>query len=80
MLKHVDVATNKSFMDAKNGTWKAGVESLGLKDGGVDYALDQYNKSLITPEVKAKVDQAKADIISGKIQVHDYMTDNKCPV
>ncbi len=80
MLKHVDVATYKSFMDAKNGTWKAGVESLGLKDGGVDYALDQYNKSLITPQVKAAVDAAKADIISGKIKVHDYMSDNKCPV
>jgi basic membrane protein A len=80
MLKHVDVATYKSFMDAKNGTWKAGVQSLGLKEGGVDYALDQYNKALITPEVKAKADAAKADIISGKIQVHDYMSDNKCPV
>ncbi|HZZ62304.1 MAG TPA: BMP family ABC transporter substrate-binding protein [Roseiarcus sp.] len=80
MVKHVDNATYKSFMDAKNGTWKAGEEYLGLKEGGVDYALDQYNKNLITPEVKAKADQAKADIISGKIQVHDYMTDNKCPM
>ena len=24
MLKHVDVATYNSFMDAKNGTWKPG--------------------------------------------------------
>jgi basic membrane protein A len=80
MLKHVDNATYKSFMDAKNGTWKPGIEALGIKEGGVDYALDQYNKDLITPEVKAKADQAKADIISGKIQVHDYMTDNKCPM
>jgi basic membrane protein A and related proteins len=80
MVKHVDTATYKSFMDAKNGTWKPGVQALGLKEGGVDYALDQYNKDLITPEVKAKADQAKADIISGKIQVHDYMADNKCPM
>ena len=80
MLKHVDVATYNSFMDAKNGAWKPGVQALGLKEGGVDYALDQYNKNLITPEVKAKADQAKADIISGKIQVHNYMTDNKCPM
>jgi len=26
------------------------------------------------------VDQAKADIISGKVQVHDYMSDDSCPV
>jgi len=79
MLKHVDVATYKSFMDAKNGVWKPGVQVLGLKEGGVDYAVDDNNKAILTPEVKAKADQAKADIISGKIQVHDYMSDNKCP-
>ncbi len=78
-LKHVDVATYKSFMDAKDGTWKPGVQVLGLKEGGVDYAVDEYNKSLLTPELKAKVDAIKADIISGKIQIHDYMSDNKCP-
>ena len=80
MLKHVDVATFDSFMDAKKGTWKPGIEALGLKEGGVDYALDDYNKALITPEVKAKAEAAKADIIAGKIQVHDYMSDNKCPM
>jgi basic membrane protein A len=29
--------------------------------------------------MKAKVEQAKADIIAGKIVVHDYMSDNACP-
>jgi basic membrane protein A and related proteins len=80
MVKHVDVATYDSFMDAKNGTWKPGHVALGLKEGGVDYAVDQYNKSILTPEAKAAADAAKADIISGKIKVHDYMSDNKCPV
>jgi basic membrane protein A len=80
MLKHVDVATYKSFMDAKNGTWAAGIQALGLKEGGVDYAVDEWNKGVLTPEAKAAADAAKADIISGKIQVHDYMTDNKCPM
>jgi basic membrane protein A len=79
-LKRVDVATYKSFMDAKNGAWTAGVQALGLKEGGVDYSYDEYNTSLIPADVKAAVDAAKADIISGKIQVHDYMSDNKCPV
>src|SRR5271163_1492537 len=78
-LKHVDVATYKSFMDAKNGDWKPGILVLGLKEGGVDYAVDDNNKAILSAEVRAKADQAKADIISGKIQVHDYMSDNKCP-
>jgi basic membrane protein A len=52
---------------------------LGLKEGGVDWALDQNNAKLITDEIKAKVEQAKADIVSGKITVHDYMSNNSCP-
>src|ERR1700691_6184507 len=79
MLKHVDVATYKSFMDAKNGTWKPGIQALGLKEGGVDYAVDEWNKSILTPEAKAAAEAARADIISGKIQVHDYTSDSKCP-
>src|SRR5581483_8350626 len=78
MLKHVDVAAYKSFMDAYKGSWKAGTQVLGLKEGGVDWAYDQYNDKLITPEMKAKVEAAKADIISGKIVVHDYMSNNAC--
>ena len=80
MLKRVDVATYDSFMAAKNGTWKAGNQLFGVKNDGVGYAIDENNKTILTSEARAKADQAKADIISGKIQVHDYMSDNKCPV
>jgi basic membrane protein A len=80
MLKRVDIATYNMFEAAKDGTWKPGFNVFGVKEDGVGYALDEYNKALITPETKAAVDAARADIISGKIQVHDYMSDNKCPV
>ncbi|CUA94142.1 nucleoside-binding protein [Pannonibacter indicus] len=79
MLKRVDVAVDKTFTDAKNGQWTSGIEVLGLAEGGVDYALDEYNASLITDDMKAAAEQAKADIISGKITVHDYMSDKTCP-
>jgi basic membrane protein A len=78
MVKRVDLATYESFKAAMNDSWQPGMTVLGLKEGGVDWALDQHNASLITPEMKAKVDQAKADIISGKIAVHDYMSNNTC--
>ena len=79
-LKRVDVATYNSFMAAKNGTWKGGTQLFNLKNDGVGYAVDDNNKAILSAEVRAKADQAKADIISGKIQVHDYMSDNKCPM
>lgn len=78
MLKRVDVAVYDSFMSAKNDTFKFGVSDLGLKEDGVGYALDDNNKALITPEMKAAVDKAKADIIAGTLKVHDYMSDETC--
>ncbi len=78
MVKRVDVAAYNSFKTGMDGTWKAGVQSLGLKEGGVDWALDEHNRSLVSADMETKVNQAKADIISGKIKVHDYRSDNKC--
>ncbi|SHO66130.1 nucleoside-binding protein [Pseudoxanthobacter soli DSM 19599] len=80
MLKRVDNAVYKTFADAKDGKFTSGVIVLGLSDDGVGWALDEYNAKLITPEMKAAADQARADIISGKIKVHDYMVDQSCPV
>ena len=79
MMKRVDNATYSTFESAKNDTMKAGTQILGLAEGGVGWALDENNKPLITPEMMAAVDKAKADIVSGKIKVHDYMSDSKCP-
>jgi basic membrane protein A and related proteins len=79
MLKRVDVATYNTFQDAKDGKLKSGIYVLGLKEQGVGYALDDYNKALLTPEMKAAADKAAADIVAGTIQVHDYMSDQKCP-
>jgi basic membrane protein A len=59
-------------------TFKPGITVLGLKEGGVDYAMDEHNAKLVTAEMKKKVEAAKADIISGKIKVADYMADNAC--
>ena len=79
MLKRVDVAVYNSFNDAKEGKFTAGVNVLGLADGGIDYAMDDNNKPLVDDAMKAAVEKAKADIIAGTIQVHDFRTDNKCP-
>lgn len=79
MLKRVDVAVYNSFMDAKNDKFVADIQNLGVKEDGVGVALDDNNKALVTPEMTAAVDKAKADIIAGTLQVHDYMSDEKCP-
>jgi basic membrane protein A and related proteins len=79
MLKRVDVAVEDAMADAMNGEWTNGFEVLGIAEGGVDWALDDNNAALVTPEMIAAVDAAKAAIIAGDIVVHDYMSDNTCP-
>ena len=79
MLKRVDVAVYDAFMDSKNGEFSSGINVLGLAEDGVGYAVDEHNEALITDEMKAAVEKAKADIIAGTVDVHDYMSDNACP-
>ena len=71
MLKRVDVAVYNAFKSTMDGNYQTGVFTLGLAEDGVGWALDEHNASLITSEMKTKVEQAKKDIISGKIQVTD---------
>lgn len=78
MVKRVDEAAFKTYQDAAAGTWEPGLVVLGLADGGVDWALDEHNANLITAEMKAKLDDIRAKIVSGEIKVHDYMSDNTC--
>ena len=73
MLKRVDVAV---YNVAKGHT--PGMSVLGLAEGGVDYAMDEHNASLVNDDMKAAVEAAQADILAGKIQVIDYMANNAC--
>ncbi|MYM35494.1 BMP family ABC transporter substrate-binding protein [Duganella sp. FT94W] len=79
MVKRVDNAVYDSFMQMKNGTWKAGVTAKGLKEGGVDWALDENNRKLITPEIEKRVTGARKDIIDGKVKVIDIRSGAACP-
>ena len=73
MVKHVDVAVYNAFKGVTPG-----LTSLGLKEGGVDVAIDENNAKLVTPAMKQKVDAARADIISGKIKVIDFTVGSTC--
>lgn len=72
MLKRVDRAVFDVVKEVASGKFTPGLRRLGLKDSGIDYALDANNASLVTAEMKTKVDGLKADIIAGKIKVPDY--------
>ena len=73
MIKRVDLAVYETFKRVKEGLWQPGVRSLGVAEGGVGYSVDQYNRSLMTADMEKRLQQARADIVAGKIKVTDYM-------
>ncbi|MBU3034657.1 BMP family lipoprotein [Tritonibacter mobilis] len=78
MLKRVDVAVYNILMAGDD--LEVGKVTLDLSDDGVGYAMDEYNAELITNEMQASVEEAKAQIIAGDIKVHNYTSDDSCPV
>lgn len=78
VVKGVDTAVYDAF---KAGTEvQPGTRVMDLTNGGVSLAMDDNNKPLMTEDIVKAVDEAKAGIASGAIKVHDYMSDNTCPV
>ena len=73
MIKRVDVAVYDAFKSARDGTWRGGVRVLGLAEGGVGWALDEHNRSLISPDMEAAIEKARKAIIAGEIKVTDYL-------
>ena len=78
MLKQVDVAVYLTIKDLAEGKFKAGIRIFGLGDTvqidgqtyhGVYYALDDYNKGLVSREMIKKVTEAEKKILSGAIKV-----------
>jgi basic membrane protein A and related proteins len=73
MVKRVDLAVLSAFKGVRPG-----VTALGLKEGALDYAMDEHNAALVPPAMKAKVEAAKADIVAGRIKVIDFTAAMRC--
>ena len=68
VTKQVETAVFDAIKEAQAGRLKGPVE-LGLKESGVDYVYDERNKNLISPVARAKAEEARALIISGRLKV-----------
>jgi basic membrane protein A len=77
MVKRVDNAVYEAMLAGP--AVETGVFDMGVANGGVGWADDEYNAPLITEEMRAAVTEAEARIVSGELVVHDYTTDSSCP-
>jgi len=69
MVKDVDVAVYETIKSVLNGTFKGGVRTLGLAEGGISYVYDNNNRELIGEDIHRKVEELREKIISGEIVV-----------
>jgi len=69
MVKGVNTATFDVIRRVENHTFKGGIYSFGLKEGGVGYIYDDRNRALIPDSARARVEELKQEIIAGQIKV-----------
>ncbi len=65
MVKRVDNAVYEIVREVKEKRFKAGLHVFGLESDGVGYAVDEYNRSLLSPDAIAAAEAAKRRIIAG---------------
>ena len=78
VLVNVGNAPSRSLLASHRKIWREQLKVLGLQENGVGLAFDEYNASLISPELKAEIEQLKADIILQKITLPNYVFTNEC--
>ena len=67
-LRTLNFIIRDNIIAARDGKLVAGTVSAGLKEQGVDYAREGSNVA-VDDAIIAELDQVKADIIAGKIEV-----------
>jgi basic membrane protein A len=73
MVKRVDNAVYQVIAERVRGRFHGGVVAYGLDNGGIGYAMDQYNRGLIPERVLREVEEARRRIVRGEIHVTDAM-------
>ena len=74
MVKELSASVEKVISETAEGNFMGGIRYLGLEDGGVSYAVDEYNEALLSAEILETVESLKAKIIVGEIVVPDQIT------
>ncbi len=78
MLKRVDNAVYEAMSAGTD--LETGFNVMGIANGGISFAMDENNAPLVSDKMLAMTYKAALDIATGAVAVHDYMSDNACPV
>ncbi|GEO81839.1 BMP family ABC transporter substrate-binding protein [Pararhodospirillum oryzae] len=78
MLKRTDIAVFLALKDLSEGHWTPGVRRLGLREGAVDWALDENNIPLIPEDWQDTLDRLRFAILAGQVRVANYEQEGRC--
>ncbi len=65
--KRVDTAVEMVIEEVYNGTFQAGVRSLGLKENGL--SIGPFDETVVKPDVRNRLEELKTKIVEGEITV-----------
>jgi basic membrane protein A len=77
MLKRVDNMVHDVF--AAGAYVETGFMTYDIASGGIGYAMDENNASIVSADMAAAADAAAKGIVDGSISVHLYSSDMSCP-
>lgn len=72
LVKRVDKAVYDAMKQRSDNSWKPGVKYFGIKEGALDYAVDQHNRDVISAESIDKAERMKDYIMRGIVKVYNY--------
>ena len=74
MMKRVDILAYDIVKSVVDGTFEGGInKQYGLKEGGVEAAMDDNNKGMISDATLEMMNDLKAKVISGEIVVPNFI-------
>jgi basic membrane protein A len=69
MLKRVDVAVHEICREVAEDRFRAGLHSLGVREGAIGWALDEHNRSLVSAEDEAALRAMERRISEGVLVI-----------
>ena len=69
VIKGVEISVYETIKSVQEGSFSGGLKDYGLKEGGVEYIVDDVNRELLPDEILEQVEVFKTKIIAGDIVV-----------
>ena len=74
MVKQIGDSVYGVISETIDGAFMGGIRYQGLAESGVDYALDEHNRSELSEQIIATVESLRAKVISGEIVVPNQVS------